>query len=151
MKFHWKEINAIARAHALEDPIETTESLYRFLCSWWAQKFSRPLKDPLLASYTMDELCYEYLRDYYARPENDPRKAVEAEAAASEDDEWARQMLQTQTRAAKAADELKATTETLKKTLKKLSSKKPSKKKKSKKAAEESLPEISTTFEPESI
>jgi len=31
-----------------------------FLCHWWSKKFNRPLKDPVLLSYTSEELIYEY-------------------------------------------------------------------------------------------
>ena len=28
--------------------------------SWWSRTYNRPLKDPILQSYTLDELYYEY-------------------------------------------------------------------------------------------
>ena len=28
--------------------------------SWWSKEYSRPLKDPLLLSYTLEELLYEF-------------------------------------------------------------------------------------------
>lgn len=28
--------------------------------SWWSQVYNRPLKDPVLLSYTLEELIYEY-------------------------------------------------------------------------------------------
>lgn len=31
-----------------------------FLKSWWSKEYNRPLKDPLLESYTIHELLYEY-------------------------------------------------------------------------------------------
>ena len=31
-----------------------------FLRSWWSKTYNRPLKDPLLDSYTIYELVYEY-------------------------------------------------------------------------------------------
>ena len=31
-----------------------------FLRSWWSKTYNRPLKDPLLESYTLHELLYEY-------------------------------------------------------------------------------------------
>lgn len=31
-----------------------------FLRSWWSKTYNRPLKDPLLDSYTLYELLYEY-------------------------------------------------------------------------------------------
>jgi hypothetical protein len=31
-----------------------------YLQSWWSREYNRPLKDPLLDSYTIEELTYEY-------------------------------------------------------------------------------------------
>ena len=31
-----------------------------FLKSWWSSHYTRPLKDPLLESYTLEELLYEF-------------------------------------------------------------------------------------------
>jgi len=31
-----------------------------FLKSWWSKTYNRPLKDPLLLSYTLEELLYEF-------------------------------------------------------------------------------------------
>lgn len=31
-----------------------------FLKSWWSKEYSRPLKDPILESYTLYDLLYEY-------------------------------------------------------------------------------------------
>lgn len=31
-----------------------------FFCSWWSKTYNRPLKDPLLLSYTAEELLYEF-------------------------------------------------------------------------------------------
>ena len=31
-----------------------------YLQSWWSKEYNRPLKDPLLQSYTLEELVYEY-------------------------------------------------------------------------------------------
>jgi hypothetical protein len=31
-----------------------------FLRSWWSRTYNRPLKDPLLETYTLHELLYEY-------------------------------------------------------------------------------------------
>lgn len=34
--------------------------LLLFLQSWWSKTYNRPLKDPLLLSYTLEELIYEF-------------------------------------------------------------------------------------------
>ena len=31
-----------------------------FLRSWWSKTYTRPLKDPLLETYTLEELLYEF-------------------------------------------------------------------------------------------
>jgi hypothetical protein len=31
-----------------------------FLQSWWSRSYNRPLKDPLLQSYSLEELLYEF-------------------------------------------------------------------------------------------
>jgi len=49
---------------------ETSQLL--FLRSWWSRTYNRPLKDPLLQEYTLEELYYEY------------RDRVEREQAANE-------------------------------------------------------------------
>jgi hypothetical protein len=32
-----------------------------FLLNWWTTHYKRPLKDPILLSYTFEELVYEYM------------------------------------------------------------------------------------------
>jgi len=36
------------------------EGMELFLRSWWSKTYNRPLKDPLLDTYTLFELLYEY-------------------------------------------------------------------------------------------
>lgn len=50
-----------------------------FLQSWWSKTYNRPLKDPLLLSYTLEELLYEF----YDRVE---RKLAEEERVNQEND-----------------------------------------------------------------
>lgn len=40
--------------------LHTEEQLLLFLQSWWSRTYNRPLKDPLLATYTLEELLYEF-------------------------------------------------------------------------------------------
>lgn len=46
--------------HVAREPLDNEESQLRWLQSWWSKAYSRPLKDPLLAEYTIEELYYEY-------------------------------------------------------------------------------------------
>lgn len=91
MKAYWDEIQRIAKAHHLEDPTASNENFSRFLKWWWCRTFNRPMKDPILETYTLHELCYEFLRYYYLNPDNDPRKELEAKKVKEADDEWIRQ------------------------------------------------------------
>lgn len=93
MKFHWEAIQRLAKAHHCEDPVASLESFRRFLEFWWCRTYTRPLKDPILSQYTLDELTYEYLRHLYHEPDMDPRKELEAKVVKNEDDEWVKQML----------------------------------------------------------
>jgi hypothetical protein len=40
--------------------LNTEKSQLRFLTYWWSNKYNRPLKDPLIQDYTIEELYYEY-------------------------------------------------------------------------------------------
>lgn len=41
-------------------PIDTEARLLLFLKSWWSRTYNKPLKDPILATYTLEELLYEF-------------------------------------------------------------------------------------------
>lgn len=40
--------------------LDTEDQLLLFLQSWWSRTYNRPLKDPILAEYTLEELLYEF-------------------------------------------------------------------------------------------
>lgn len=42
------------------ESLDTEGSQLRWLQWWWCRTYSRPLKDPLLKTYTIEELYYEY-------------------------------------------------------------------------------------------
>jgi len=73
---------------------------------WWSDKYSRPLKDPMLLSYTLEELAYEYYLTIERSKAEAERIQVESdkieEAKLQEADEWADQM-----EAEEAAEEAK--------------------------------------------
>lgn len=50
------------------EPLDNEAAQLRYLMSWWSKTYSRPLKDPLLKEYTLEELYYEY-RDRIEREE----------------------------------------------------------------------------------
>ena len=84
----------LAKARRLYESITTEDDLLRSLQMWWCVKYSRPFKDPLLASYTIDELAYEYLTYFFSEPENDPRKDKHKNKEKDEDDAWIRKQLE---------------------------------------------------------
>ena len=67
-----------------------------FLQSWWSRTYNRPLKDPLLASYTLEELLYEFYdriernKADQERLEQEDVKIEEQQDKAAED--WAEKM-----------------------------------------------------------
>lgn len=93
MKLHWDSIQKIAKAHHLEDPTGSTENFARFLKWWWCRTYNRPMKDPLLSSYNLNELCYEFLRYYYLNPDNDPKKDLETKKVKDEEDSWIKEQM----------------------------------------------------------
>lgn len=91
-------VEAIRRlaAHNARADLDTEEQLILFLQSWWSRTYNRPLKDPLLLSYTLEELLYEF----YDRIERDKaqEEALESEGVKIEEakdkeaEDWAEKM-----------------------------------------------------------
>lgn len=54
-----ESIRLIAARNA-RAPLDNDKQLLLFLQSWWSNTYNRPLKDPLLLSYTLEELLYEF-------------------------------------------------------------------------------------------
>jgi hypothetical protein len=54
----FEQINSIARRDARLEIGEKKNRL--FLTNWWCRQYNRPLKDPLLNQYSIEELAYEY-------------------------------------------------------------------------------------------
>ena len=65
--------------HNARAPLDTEELQLLFLQSWWSRTYNRPLKDPILLTYTLEDLLYEF----YDRIE---RTKASEEAVESEDD-----------------------------------------------------------------
>jgi hypothetical protein len=47
-------------AHNARASLNDDTQLLLFMQSWWSKIYNRPLKDPLLLSYTLEELLYEF-------------------------------------------------------------------------------------------
>jgi hypothetical protein len=66
-----------------------------FLKSWWSSTYNRPLKDPLLESYTLEELLYEFydkIEREQAREERSTKEADKIEEAKEKEVlDWAEQ------------------------------------------------------------
>jgi hypothetical protein len=54
-----ESIRKIAAKNARAD-LDSEEQLLLFLQSWWSRLYNRPLLDPLLQSYTLEQLLYEF-------------------------------------------------------------------------------------------
>lgn len=93
MALHWELIERLAKAHRTTSPSASEASMFRSLKLWWCNKYNRPFKDPLIETYTLDELVYEYLTHYYLDPANDPDKKKAEEVAAQDDEDWIRKQL----------------------------------------------------------
>jgi hypothetical protein len=93
MPLHWTEVDRLAQAQQRIDPLASEADLWRHLKIWWCIKYQRPFKDPLLETYTLDELVYEYLVWYYRDPENDPAEKKQKEDQAKADQDWAVAMI----------------------------------------------------------
>jgi len=52
-------VKAIAARNARAN-LDDEYYLLLFLQSWWSRTYNRPLKDPILLSYTLEELLYEF-------------------------------------------------------------------------------------------
>lgn len=93
MALNWTLIDRLAQAHRLIDPTTSEKDLFRALKLWWCLKYNRPFKDPLIESYSLDELVYEYLVHHYLDPENDPQKKKQKEKEAESEEEWIKKQL----------------------------------------------------------
>jgi hypothetical protein len=73
-------IKAIAAYNARAD-ITTEHQMTLFLKSWWSNTYNRPLKDPLLESYTLEELLYEFYDKLERQKAIEERTVKETEKA----------------------------------------------------------------------
>jgi primosomal protein N' len=87
-------IKAIAAYNARAE-LTTELQMTLFLKSWWSNTYNRPLKDPLLESYTLEELLYEFYDKVERQKAYEERSTKEAdkmeEAKEKEVLDWAEQ------------------------------------------------------------
>ena len=88
-------IRVIAAKNARADLADESQ-LVLFLRSWWSRHYNRPLKDPLLQSYTLEDLLYEFydrIERRAAEEERLDREGIrEEETKEKVDLDWAEQM-----------------------------------------------------------
>ena len=76
--------------------LDNEVQLKLFLQSWWSSLYNRPLKDPLLQTYTLEELLYEFYDKIERRAAELERQVGDVnqqeEAKEKEDLDWAEKM-----------------------------------------------------------
>jgi len=72
----------------LEKEFLTYDELLFKLRRWWCQHYKRPYKDPLLDSYTFEELLFEYF-DITKEFNRKPHEVKVAEEVETSDRDWA--------------------------------------------------------------
>jgi len=87
-------IRAIAAKNA-RSPLDNEESLILFLRSWWSKTYSKPLKDPLLLEYSLEDLLYEFYDKIERNDAEEEMRNSEADKMEEEKDkavtDWAEQ------------------------------------------------------------
>lgn len=91
---NWDEIDRLVQAERTVTSSTSDQGLLRQLRLWWCIKYNLPFRSPLLDTYTLDDLVYEYLTFYYLDPEHDPSVKRQKELREKDDQEWARKMLE---------------------------------------------------------
>ena len=90
-----ESIKKIASFNARAE-LHNEEQLLLFLQSWWSRTYNRPLKDPLLLSYTIEELLYEFY-DRIERSKAEQERLEQEDVKIEEDkdkvnEDWAEKM-----------------------------------------------------------
>ena len=98
-------IKAVAAYNARAD-LDNEKQLLLFLQSWWSRTYNRPLKDPLLQSYTLEELLYEFYDKIERRKAEEERSNLETDKIEEDKEksvlDWAEQEEQRELEALKA-------------------------------------------------
>lgn len=66
--------------------LDNEEQLLLYLQSWWSRTYNRPLKDPLLLSYSLEELLYEFF-DRIERAKAEQERSYQEDVKIEEDKE----------------------------------------------------------------
>jgi hypothetical protein len=85
-------VKAICAQNARAE-LNSEKQLLLFLQSWWSRTYNRPLKDPLLLTYTVEELLYEFYDRIERRSAEEERTNLEGDRIEEEKDkatlDWA--------------------------------------------------------------
>lgn len=85
-------IQKIAAKHARAD-LDSEADLLLYLRSWWSKTFELPLKDPLLSTYSLEDLLYEFFIRSERKKSEEEKDQAEAdrieEDLQQEDIDWA--------------------------------------------------------------
>ena len=108
-----ESIRILAAKNARAD-LQHEDQLILFLRSWWSRTYNRPLLDPLLQAYTLEQLLYEFY-DRIERRLAEEERVASAEISKEDnktknDLDWAEKMEQeelAEIKAKAAADEAK--------------------------------------------
>lgn len=89
-----ESVRAVAAYNARAD-LNNEKQLLLFLQSWWSRTYNRPLKDPVLLSYTLPELLYEFYDRIERHKAQEEREELEADKAEEKKEkealDWAEQ------------------------------------------------------------
>ncbi len=80
----------------IQKPVASMADLEIFLVRWWGKQYNRPHKDPLLLSYTLEELLVEFLDvTYRANPEMaaEHLKSGKINTEEALDEDWLKEMM----------------------------------------------------------
>lgn len=92
-----ESVRKLAAKNARAD-LDSEEQLLLFLRSWWSRTYNRPLKDPLLLEYTLEDLLYEFydkVERRLAEEERNKEQEIDQEIAKEKADlDWAEKMEQ---------------------------------------------------------
>jgi len=89
----WDDIDKLVKAAHVEKRYLSYDELLFKLKRWWSQYYKRPYKDPLLETYTFEELLYEYLDINHEENKPSTEQKV-SEALEKEDRDWAEEEAQ---------------------------------------------------------
>lgn len=100
-------IRKIAASNARSD-LNSETDIALFLKSWWSDYYNRPMKDPILQQYTLEELLYEFYDKVERKQAKEEQKLKEEEQVEVKKErealDWAEKMEKEELAASKTGD-----------------------------------------------